>query len=91
VCNTFEPENPGTRLVSELTADDNVIKAITTVRNLKLITLEGRGMLGVPGVAAKTFGTVAKLGTSVPMITQASSEQSICFAPSRQNLLIFGR
>lgn len=80
VCNTFEPENPGTRLVSELTADDNVIKAITTVRNLKLITLEGRGMLGVPGVAAKTFGTVAKLGTSVPMITQASSEQSICFA-----------
>jgi len=80
VCNTFQPEHPGTRLVSELTAEHYVIKAITTVRGLKLITLEGRGMLGVPGVAAKTFDTVAKLGTSVPMITQASSEQSICFA-----------
>lgn len=80
VCNTFQPEHPGTRLVSELDAQQNVIKAITTVRGLKLITLEGRGMLGVPGVAAKTFETVAKLGTSVPLITQASSEQSICFA-----------
>ncbi len=37
-------------------------------------------MLGVPGVAARTFGTVASTGTSVPLITQASSEQSICFA-----------
>jgi aspartokinase/homoserine dehydrogenase 1 len=45
-----------------------------------LVTLEGRGMLGVPGVAARTFDTVAKLGISVPLITQASSEQSICFA-----------
>jgi aspartate kinase len=37
-------------------------------------------MLGVPGVAARTFGAVAATGTSVPLITQASSEQSICFA-----------
>lgn len=80
VCNTFNPEHPGTRLVSELEAQNGVIKAITTVRGLQLITLEGRGMLGVPGVAARTFETVAKLGTSVPLITQASSEQSICFA-----------
>lgn len=80
VCNTFNPEHRGTRLVSELKAQNGVIKAITTVRALQLITLEGRGMLGVPGVAARTFETVAKLGTSVPLITQASSEQSICFA-----------
>ena len=37
-------------------------------------------MLGVPGVAARAFGAVASTGTSVPLITQASSEQSICFA-----------
>lgn len=80
VCNTFNPSHPGTRLVSELKAQDGVIKAITTIRGLQLVTLEGRGMLGVPGVAARTFDTVAKLGTSVPLITQASSEQSICFA-----------
>ena len=45
-----------------------------------MITVEGRGMLGVPGVAARTFAAVAATGTSVPLITQASSEQSICFA-----------
>lgn len=43
-------------------------------------------MLGVPGVAARAFGAVASTGTSVPLITQASSEQSICFAvPSGQS------
>jgi aspartate kinase len=44
------------------------------------MTIEGRGMLGVPGVAARTFAAVASTGTSVPLITQASSEQSICFS-----------
>jgi len=49
------------------------IKAVTAIHNLSLVTVEGRGMLGVPGVAARTFGAVAATGTSVPMITQASS------------------
>ena len=80
VCNTFNPDHPGTRLVSELDAQPGVIKAITTIRDLQLVTIEGRGMLGVPGVAARTFEAVAKTGASVPLITQASSEQSICFA-----------
>jgi aspartate kinase len=80
VCNTFNPSHPGTRLVSDLDAQPGIIKAITTIRNLQLITIEGRGMLGVPGVAARAFETVAKSGASVPLITQASSEQSICFA-----------
>ena len=44
------------------------------------MTLEGRGMLGVPGVAARTFAAIASTHTSVPLISQASSEQSICFA-----------
>ena len=57
-----------------------MIKAVTAIHGLRLITLEGRGMLGVPGVAARTFGAVASTGTSVPLISQASSEQSICFA-----------
>lgn len=81
VCNTFNPDHPGTRIVAELPARaSGVIKAVTAIRGLQLITLEGRGMLGVPGVAARTFGTVAATGTSVPLISQASSEQSICFA-----------
>lgn len=80
VCNTFNPSHPGTRLVSDLEAQQGIIKAITIIRSLQLITIEGRGMLGVPGVAARAFDTVAKTGASVPLITQASSEQSICFA-----------
>ncbi len=81
VCNTFNPDHPGTRLVEENGAQLNgAIKAVTAIHQQSLITLEGRGMLGVPGVAARTFGAVAATGTSVPLITQASSEQSICFA-----------
>lgn len=81
VCNTFNPQNPGTRLVGNAgNGAQGVIKAVTAIRGLALITVEGRGMLGVPGVAARTFGAVAETGTSVPLITQASSEQSICFA-----------
>ncbi len=87
--NTFNPEHPGTTIV-QAQADrntgqqshfpDGVIKAVTAIPDQTLITLEGRGMLGVPGVAARTFSAVAGTGTSIPLITQASSEQSICFA-----------
>jgi bifunctional aspartokinase / homoserine dehydrogenase 1 len=81
VCNTFNPSNPGTRLISdERNRSRGHIKAVTAISGLRLVTIEGRGMLGVPGVAARAFGAVASTGTSVPLITQASSEQSICFA-----------
>lgn len=81
VCNTFNPGHPGTRIVRDRPDTNNgAIKAVTAIRNQSLVTIEGRGMLGVPGVAARTFGSVAATGTSVPLITQASSEQSICFA-----------
>ena len=85
ICNTFNPNHLGTRLIAKATSNGKpingkVIKAVTAIRNQRLITIEGRGMLGVPGVAARAFGAVASTGTSVPLITQASSEQSICFA-----------
>ena len=86
VCNTFNPDHPGTRIVAnQKETSDSVIKAVSAIRGIKLITLEGRGMLGVPGVAAKTFKAVAETGTSVPLITQASSEQSICFAVPQES------
>ncbi len=80
ICNTFNPTHPGTRIVSDRSAESTVVKAVTAIRGQRMITIEGRGMLGVPGVAARTFAAVASTGTSVPLITQASSEQSICFA-----------
>ena len=46
---------------------------------MNLITVGGRGMMGVPGIAARTFGAVARVGANVLMISQSSSEQSICF------------
>ncbi len=85
ICNTFNPSHPGTRLIANVPSDSQarngqVVKAVTAIRNQRLVTIEGRGMLGVPGVAARAFGAVASTKTSVPLITQASSEQSICFA-----------
>ena len=84
ICNTFNPTHPGTRLIAAVKSNGKVngkvIKAVTAIRKQRLVTIEGRGMLGVPGVAARAFGAVASTGTSVPLITQASSEQSICFA-----------
>lgn len=85
ICNTFNPAHPGTRLVANVKTgkvgqSEKVIKAVTAIRKQRLVTIEGRGMLGVPGVAARAFAAVASTGTSVPLITQASSEQSICFA-----------
>ena len=85
ICNTFHPSHPGTRLIANGHSNgkaykpEQVIKAVTAIRKQRLVTIEGRGMLGVPGVAARAFGAVASTGTSVPLITQASSEQSICF------------
>lgn len=81
VLNTFNPQHPGTLILPDIDIhEEKIIKAVTIIKDLKLITLEGRGMLGVPGVAARTFGAIASTGTSVPLISQASSEQSICFA-----------
>lgn len=83
ICNTFNPTHAGTRLTASGTSgkmNGHVIKAVTAIQKQRLVTIEGRGMLGVPGVAARAFGAVASTKTSVPLITQASSEQSICFA-----------
>ncbi len=78
--NTFNPEHPGTVIVPDAPNGNGGIKAVTAIKNLSLITVEGKGMMGIPGIAARTFGAVARDNQSVLLITQASSEQSICFA-----------
>jgi aspartate kinase len=79
ILNTFSPEKTGTRIVRQVCNDGRTVKAITAIRGLSLVTVEGRGMLGVPGVAAKVFTAVARESVNVLMISQSSSEQSICF------------
>ncbi len=79
VKNTFNPACPGTQIVRDNGHIYGGVKAVTAIRGQTMITVEGRGMLGVPGVAARAFSAVARTHTSVSLITQASSEQSICF------------
>jgi len=83
VLNTFEPYHPGTLIAEKSIIDPGAakgtVKAITAIRQMNLITVAGRGMMGVPGIAARTFGAVARTGANVLMISQSSSEQSICF------------
>ena len=77
--NTFNPDHPGTLITSTAPEASQGMRGITSVKGLSLVTVEGRGMLGVPGVAAKVFSAVAREGISVLMISQSSSEQDICF------------
>ena len=79
ILNTFQPDHPGTLITKDADGSGQTVKAITAIKQLSLITVEGAGMIGVPGVAARTFGAVARTGTSVLMISQSSSEQNICF------------
>jgi aspartokinase/homoserine dehydrogenase 1 len=79
VKNAFNPTCPGTRIVREPENARGTVKAVTAIEGLSMVTVEGRGMMGVPGIAARTFTAVASQGASVLMISQASSEQSICF------------
>lgn len=77
--NTFNPDSPGTVIVKQRELKAGQIRAVTGIRDLSLISVEGRGMLGVHGVAARAFKSVAESEASVLLISQSSSEQSICF------------
>jgi bifunctional aspartokinase / homoserine dehydrogenase 1 len=80
--NTFKPEAPGTR-ISATSHTDMPIKGFAAVEDMVLINVEGTGMIGIPGVAHKVFGALRAVDVSVVMISQASSEHSICFAVPR--------
>ena len=80
--NTFQPEAPGTRISASSTRDVP-IKGFAAVEDVVLINVEGTGMIGIPGVAHKLFGALRAVDVSVVMISQASSEHSICFAVPR--------
>ena len=79
VRNTFRPEVEGTRIAADVKPGDYPVRALTAIRNQSLIAIEGSGMIGVPGVAGRAFSALSRAGHSVSMISQASSEASICF------------
>ena len=79
VRNAFHDGSPGTRIAGDVGPGAYPVKALTAVRGQALVSIEGGGMIGVPGVAGRTFGALSQAGHSVSMISQASSEASICF------------
>lgn len=77
--NTFNPEAEGTWIVAEREeSGPRVATGIASVENVALINVEGGGMIGLPGVASKVFTALAHAGVNIIMISQASSEHSIC-------------
>src|SRR5436190_8239369 len=77
--NTFNPSAPGTVISRRGDEDGKLAKGITSVGDLALLTLRGPGMVGVPGVAERLFRALAHRRVSVILISQASSEHTICF------------
>jgi aspartokinase/homoserine dehydrogenase 1 len=78
--NTFNPRAPGTRIAAGDVPDGRLARGITAVADLELLTLRGAAMVGVPGVAERLFRALASRRVSVILISQASSEHTICFA-----------
>ena len=79
VKSTFFPEKPGTRIDANVAERAFPVKALSYIDKQALIAVEGKGMMGVPGIASKAFGAMAMHGISTSFITQASSEASISF------------
>jgi aspartate kinase len=76
--NSFAPEKTGTRITIEGNPTQHGVRAITAIPNVSMITIGGRGIVGVVGVAAKTFQAVASVRANVLLISQSSSENDIC-------------
>jgi len=80
ILNSFNPSHPGTRVSVDGDPSARGVKAVTSIRQVSLVTVSGTGMQGIPGIVAKAFEVVAAQQADVLMISQASSENNICFA-----------
>lgn len=82
----FAPNKPGTLVDNEAPDVGPKSWALTSLKNVALITVEGPGLLDNPGIAAKVFAATARAEASVLMISQSSSERNICFVVPQQEL-----
>ncbi|WP_115460682.1 bifunctional aspartate kinase/homoserine dehydrogenase I [Winogradskyella aurantiaca] len=76
--NTFEPEAPGTLISHKPNGSRGPVKGISHIEDIALLTLEGNGMIGVPGFSTRLFSSLSRSEINIILITQASSEHSIC-------------
>ena len=86
--NTFNPEYTGTIISNDAGPSTGAIKGLSSTDGLVLLTLSGSGMQGVPGVASRMFSSLANSNINVILITQASSEHSICVAIKQERAQI---
>jgi aspartate kinase len=82
ILNSFNPTHAGTKVSVEGDRAARGVKAVTSIRGVTMVAISGTGMQGIPGIAAKTFDEVAAQQANVLMISQASSENNICFVIS---------
>ncbi|MCH8170603.1 MAG: bifunctional aspartate kinase/homoserine dehydrogenase I [Bacteroidetes bacterium] len=78
--NSFDPKKLGTEIISRTNDNSCQIKGISSIDNISVINVQGGGMVGVTGIASRLFGVLADKNINIILITQASSEHSICFA-----------
>jgi aspartokinase/homoserine dehydrogenase 1 len=83
VCSSFDPGHPGTVIREEVPPPPSGVRGLSFLGDLSVVNLTGPGMPGVPGIAGRVFSALARKGISVVLITQSSSELSICFAVRR--------
>ncbi len=83
--NTFDPAHPGTIIMNESLDDGNFIRGISSIKNICLLSLEGSGMVGIPGFSKRLFDALAKKQINIILITQSSSEHSICVGVNAQD------
>ena len=76
--NTFSPSDQGTEISNTNNSRFNIVKGISHIQEISLLTLEGSGMIGSPGFSKKLFDVLSLNNINIIMITQASSEHSIC-------------
>lgn len=84
--NTFSPFERGTA-ISHTSSHEFPIKGITTISSVSVLLIQGSGMIGVPGIAMRLFGVLGKNNINIILITQASSEHTICFCIAPQDVL----
>jgi aspartate kinase len=82
ILNSFNPKDRGTRVTVDGHPSATGVKAVTSIRGVSLIAVSGTGMQGIPGIVAKAFDVVAEEQANVLMISQASSENNMCFVLS---------
>ena len=80
VKNTFDPQAHGTLIQSENLPTGETIRGLTSINKIALLSLEGSGMVGIPGFSKRLFEALASVRVNVILITQSSSEHSICVA-----------